>query len=955
MNSRKPVVKRVIAVLLTITLVMCLLPANNIVQAKSQKVKLSKKNITVMIGKKKTVKLKKAKKKVKWKIVAGKKNISIKKKGKLKNKLIVKGKKVGKAKIKAICGKKKYTLKVVVKKKKIQKPTTKPGESVSTNNSEVPTTTAKEPEVTTTEKAPEVTTTAKEPEATTTEKAPEVTTTAKEPEATTTEKAPEVTTTVKTPEVTTTVKEPETTTKEFYQEPETEQNPKNVKVDTYFNKVDTASSTKVSTSASEGIENLFDGNKNTKMCTMDGFPLRISWQMDRATVLKKYTLTTANDAATYSYRNPKQWHLYGSNNGTSWTQIDTVTDSGIEAKNLQDYTYETDIQESYQYYLLQIESNGTNYYGFQLAEMSLYGDVSDANYEIGEDLSSHFESVYAAGTTVNGYSGEGVENLFDGNTSTKFFDNKKEFSISWKMKQPTTVYGYSLTTANDNEQYKGRNPKSWILYGSKDGNNWETIDVVNDSGMEDKNFKTYNYTVDKVGTYQYYKLDVQAIYGSGCQISGISMKGATVSPSKYDILFTGDWKDVTVDGYLEELTKLFYNSYPRLYQRWGNGTEPTTITFKADNNYDGVAYCQGTTVCVSTAYANSHPTDIGFFSHEITHSVQQYSGKLNYGDDVAWWTENMANYGGFRYFHWSNPKYVQVYEATDTSLQDWGYEQYGNNKWFFAYMDSKYPTRKNADGTLKLGLIDSINKLIKDNNTGSTYTDDPYNVTTPFNKVVKDITGYDCIESLRKKYVEELKVGTWTFKGFGDYEDNWLTENIEGIANPEYPMVGEKIHGNKTAAKLSNVINDDTNLCLGAKVFDCSGFTNDSENASMLIDGKLGTKWCATSSDVTNGQYKLNGVKHWIQIDLGSEKEFNTYTLYNTQSKEGFGNATEWEILTSNDGQNWTSVDYQNNNNNASGSYNIGTQKARYVMIKVFTPDNGVGTLRLYDFQLYNK
>ena len=102
---------------------------------------------------------------------------------------------------------------------------------------------------------------------------------------------------------------------------------------------------------------------------------------------------------------------------------------------------------------------------------------------------------------------------------------------------------YTLTTANDNEQYKGRNPKSWILYGSKDGNNWETIDVVNDSGMEDKNFKTYNYTVDKVGTYQYYKLDLQAIYGSGCQISEISMKGATVSPSKYDILFTGDCKD----------------------------------------------------------------------------------------------------------------------------------------------------------------------------------------------------------------------------------------------------------------------------------------------------------------------------------------------------------------------------------------------------------------------------
>ena len=76
----------------------------------------------------------------------------------------------------------------------------------------------------------------------------------------------------------------------------------------------------------------------------------------------------------------------------------------------------------------------------------------------------------------------------------------------------------------------------------------------------------------------------------------------------------------------------------------------------------------------------------------------------------------------------------------------------------------KVSSRKNADGTLKYGLIDSINKLIKDNNTGSTYTDDPYNTTTPFNKVVKQITGYDCIESLRKRYVEELQQGTWTFK-----------------------------------------------------------------------------------------------------------------------------------------------------------------------------------------------
>lgn len=746
--------------------------------------------------------------------------------------------------------------------------------------------------------------------------------------------------------------EPTTQEQETEAEEPTTQPPKNIVLDSYFDKIDVASSSTTGTS-SESSANLFDGNVNTKMYSGDGMPIRIAWQMKQAVVVKSYTLTTANDSASYSYRNPQKWHLYGSNNATSWTQIDTVDNAGIGAVNFTQYTFDTDIQDSYQYYLLQIESNGTNYYGFQLAEISLYGDVAAASEEIGEDLNQYFDSIDTNSNTINGYNSEVPGNLFDGDTSTKMF-NSGTGTIAWKMDRDTTIYSYSLTTANDNATFSGRNPKTWILYGSKDGNNWEQIDKVNNSGMQDVNYTTYTYVADRVGTYKYFKMNITGLYGSSFQLSELTLKGSAVSPSAYDILFTGDWNLITSQGYVNELVKLFYNSYPRLYARWGTGTEPKTITFMADSTYDGVAYCQGTTVCVSTTYANGHPNDIGFFSHEITHSVQQYSGKLNYGDDVAWWTENMANYGGFRYFHWSNPRYVQVYEASDTSLQDWGYEQYGNNKWFFAYMDAKYPTTKDANGNIKYGLIDSINRLIKAN-TGSQYTDDPYLAGSPFNNVVKEITGYDCIESLRLKYVEELQNGTWTFTGFANYADNWVTEDIEGVANPEYPMLGEKTHGSKTASQLSSAVTSGTNLCSGASIYDCSGFTNDSEKPEYLIDGNLSTKWCATTGSVTNPTYTLNQVKHWVMIDLGSEKTFNTYTLYNTQSMEGYGNATEWEILVSNDAKNWTSIDYQPSNNSAISSYDIGTQKARYVFIKVFTPDNGVGTLRLYEFQLYNR
>ena len=545
MKKNNELVKKGLAIILALVLTVSLVPDSVIpVNAATGKVKLNKKTVTVSVGKKKTIILKKVKHRVVWKIVYGKKNVSIKKKGKYKQKIVIKGRKVGNAKIKAIYGNKKFTLKVKLKANEETVNKSGEGSSVFTTKSVESSTvevTSKDKEnqtekenipVTSKENREEITTKEEDYPIVTEESesiiestivpvTTEIKETTTQEETTTkikeTTKAPETTTqeetttkikeTTKTPETRpeeTTTKIEETTklqevTTEFHEEAETEEHPKNINVDSYISQVDAASSTKVSTSANEGVEKLFDGNINTKMCTLNGFPLRIAWQMEKPIVLKKYTLTTANDSAAYSYRNPKVWHLYGSNNGTSWTQIDTVTDSGIEAKNLETYTYETDVQKSFQYFLIQFEGNGTNYYGFQLAEISLHGDIADVTDEMGDDLMTYFESVYNEQTTAKGNGNEIPANIFDSDITTKLFEFSGNFSIAWKMKQETILYSYSLTTANDNATYKGRNPKSWILYGSKDGYNWEEIDVVNESGMEDENYKTYNYAVDKTG------------------------------------------------------------------------------------------------------------------------------------------------------------------------------------------------------------------------------------------------------------------------------------------------------------------------------------------------------------------------------------------------------------------------------------------------------------------------
>lgn len=729
----------------------------------------------------------------------------------------------------------------------------------------------------------------------------------------------------------------------------------NISLNKYIDGIDTEfSSTKGNTSNNEGINNLFDGNVNTKFFTGDAPVISIAWKMKRATIIRNYTLVTAGDAATYPHRNPYKWKLLGSVNGTDWVQLDAVDNGGIGHENNKGYSYDTDVQKACQFFMLRIESSGDDgrlYYGSQLSEIYIKGDVVQKTENIGVDLDDHISGINTSATTVVGYNGnEGVENLFDGDTSTKLFTNTATpCSIAWTMKESTSLYSYTLTTANDNATYKNRSMKSWVLYGSNDGNNWDVIDRVNDSGIMDVNYADYTYIVDNVGSYKHFKLTVTEGYGNSFQLSEISLKGcALLLENEFEAIFTGDWDKVTATNYKKNLKDLFYQVYPRQYTRWGTGSEPKRMFIVADKGYDGVAYTMGNSIVISVDWMNSNPVGIGYFSHELTHAAQQYGNVTSSGS--AWWVENMANYGGFRYYHWATEDNVQVYQASDTSLQDWGYQAYGNNKWFFAYMDAKYPTTKSSDGTVKLGLIDSINNMLK-TNKGTKYDDNPKDTSTPWSKLVYQITGYDCIESLRLKYVEELKNGTWAFTGFRYYQDNWITEGIAGVDNPTYPMIGSKTHGSKKAAKLDTAVTSGTNLCSGASILHTSGQTNVNEAAEKLIDGNLDTKWCSRSSSEST----FNGVMHSVKIDLGSKKTFNTYTIYNTQSKENFANASEWEILVSEDGKTWTSVDYQNNNNNSVSSYNIGTQTARYVQIKIFNPGDSAGTIRLYEFQLYNK
>ena len=76
-------------------------------------------------------------------------------------------------------------------------------------------------------------------------------------------------------------------------------------------------------------------------------------------------------------------------------------------------------------------------------------------------------------TSNNSPAGEGAANAFDNDPNTKYLNfDKKNAGVTVKLSQGRVVKKFTITTAND---FTGRDPTSYKLYGSNDGVNWTLI------------------------------------------------------------------------------------------------------------------------------------------------------------------------------------------------------------------------------------------------------------------------------------------------------------------------------------------------------------------------------------------------------------------------------------------------------------------------------------------------
>ena len=160
----------------------------------------------------------------------------------------------------------------------------------------------------------------------------------------------------------------------------------------------------------ETASNLFDGDTSTKWCYSAPSTSSSVWVVFKANEecrLKGYTITTANDNASNTGRNPKDWIIYGSNDKSEWTKLDSVSnDTKLQDQNFTPYEFSLGSVSTngYEYYKWEITANkGADV--FQVSEFSItVSNCTDDTHEVALTLKEKREATCTeVGYTQNFY------------------------------------------------------------------------------------------------------------------------------------------------------------------------------------------------------------------------------------------------------------------------------------------------------------------------------------------------------------------------------------------------------------------------------------------------------------------------------------------------------------------------------------------------------------------------
>ena len=278
-------------------------------------------------------------------------------------------------------------------------------------------------------------------------------------------------------------------------------------------------------------------------------PVDIVYEFDAATTINAYKMqtSTTTGGATHNTRAPHEWKFFGSNDGTTWTKLDSQSVASWEKSEQKSFMFFNDT--AYKYYRLMITANGGDSY---LEMFSLeYGYLS-GSYTIGEsgvtltgDIGEDFSIGYIDGTidlaghtlTVSTLTGGGtitntsafadktttqtgdtnVKSYVDGEETTlsqpawQAFGDFESYSasttpqhrvlcnpftapteIDYDFGTATVIDAFRLTSGNNNSAGT-RAPKTMSFHGW-DGESWQKLGAwTNQTGWVKNEMRQYDF------------------------------------------------------------------------------------------------------------------------------------------------------------------------------------------------------------------------------------------------------------------------------------------------------------------------------------------------------------------------------------------------------------------------------------------------------------------------------
>ncbi|KDN79567.1 glycosyl hydrolase [Streptomyces olindensis] len=270
------------------------------------------------------------------------------------------------------------------------------------------------------------------------------------------------------------------------------------------------------TSSSEGVEKSYDGNASTKWC-IEGPGSRVRWQVElpEPVEVPSYRLTSANDVPQ---RDPQEWTLSGSADGSAWTTLDSRSLAAPFESRFQTKEFTCATSGSYRFYRFDfIPKAGVSH--FQVAEIGLSGvDLGGAALYLSSP-SGHSEGSGAGAGAMD------ISCSVDRDPATVWRVDDAAPTVIWQADLPraVAVTSYTLTAAPDRPQ---DDPRRWTLEASQDGRAWVTLDTQNPGAPFADRGETRAFRITNSTAYRTYRLTFTPGGSStGFQIAEVALEG----------------------------------------------------------------------------------------------------------------------------------------------------------------------------------------------------------------------------------------------------------------------------------------------------------------------------------------------------------------------------------------------------------------------------------------------